>query len=147
MLDYKAPMRDVQFVMEEMLDFEAHYQRLGYVDATPDTVTAILEEAARSMTHVIAPLNQSGDEQGCSWENGVVTTPNGFKEAYQQYVEAGWPSLCHPVEFGGQEMPESLGSVLVEFTDSANFSWGMYLGLSHGAINMINNIDMGRSKN
>lgn len=134
MTDYQAPLRDVQFLLDDMFNFGKHYQDLGYEDASPDVVKAILEEAAKFSAEVLAPLNQSGDAQGCRWDDGVVTTPDGFKDAYKQFVEAGWPSLSHPVEFGGQGMPESLYVVMKEFFDTANFSWGMYPGLSHGAI-------------
>src|SRR5690625_2658237 len=104
MPEYKAPIRDIQFVRSELLGYEEHYQNIsGFEDATPDVVQAILEEGARFCEEVLAPLNRVGDQEGCTWsEGGVVTTPTGFKEAYQQFVEGGWPSLAAPVEFGGQ---------------------------------------------
>ncbi len=135
MADYKAPLRDIEFSLFELLDYEAHYERLGVgEDASPDIVRAILEESAKFCENVLAPLNQVGDQQGCTWNDGEVTTPEGFKEAYQQYVEAGWPSMSHAVEYGGQGLPESLGTVLSEMVGTANWSWGMYPGLSHGAM-------------
>jgi len=138
MADYKVPMRDMQFVMNELLDYESHYKSLpGCEDATKDVVDAILEESAKFCENVLAPINQSGDQEGCQWNDGEVTTPAGFKEAYQQYVEAGWPSMTHNVEYGGQGLPGSLGSILSEMKGSANWSWGMYPGLSHGAMNTI----------
>src|SRR5690625_2870939 len=135
MPEYKAPMRDIQFVRNELLGFEEHYQSIpGFAEATPDLVQAILDEAARFCEQVLAPLNQIGDQEGCSWnEGGVVKTPTGFKEAYQQFVEGGWPSLAAPVEFGGQGLPESLSFSLSEMTGQANWAWGRYPGLSHGA--------------
>ncbi|GAA6154357.1 acyl-CoA dehydrogenase C-terminal domain-containing protein [Pseudoteredinibacter isoporae] len=138
MAEYKAPLRDMQFVMNELLDFPAHYQSLpGCEDATPDVVSAILEESAKFCENVLAPLNRVGDEEGCKWDDGVVTTPTGFKEAYQQYVEAGWPSMTADVNYGGQGLPGSLGSILSEMKGCANWSWGMYPGLSHGAKNTL----------
>ena len=91
MPEYNAPIRDMKFVMQELLDCDSHYQKLGYEDASLDMVDAIISEAAKFTEQVIAPINQSGDAQGCTWNDGVVTTPDGFKEAYQQYVEGGWP--------------------------------------------------------
>ena len=136
MADYRAPLKDIEFTMFELLKFEQHYESLGVgEDASPDVVKAILEENAKFCENVIAPLNAIGDQQGCKLdENGVVTTPEGFKEAYQQYVEAGWPSMSHSAEYGGQGLPESLGTVLSEMLGTANWSWSMYPGLSHGAM-------------
>ncbi len=134
MPEYKAPLRDMKFVMQELLDSETHYQKLGYEDATPDMVDAILGEAAKFTEQVIAPINQIGDEQGCTWTDGNVTTPDGFKDAYQQYVEGGWPTLSQGVEFGGQGLPHSLNTTIGEMMSAANHSFAMYPGLSHGAL-------------
>jgi len=135
MPEYKAPQREMKFVLNEVLNIEEHYQRLpGCEEATADVVDAILEEGAKFSERVLSPLNQIGDSQGCKFEDGVVTTPDGFKEAYQQFVEAGWPSLPHKPEFGGQGLPESLGIVINEMIGTANWSWSMYPGLSHGAM-------------
>ncbi|WP_420554428.1 acyl-CoA dehydrogenase C-terminal domain-containing protein [Neptuniibacter marinus] len=138
MPEYKAPLRDMNFVLNEVLDAERHYQSLpGCDEATPDMVAAIMEEGAKFSERVLSPLNQVGDQQGCTWNDGVVTTPDGFKEAYQQFVEGGWPSLAHETEWGGQGLPESLGIVLNEMVGTANWSWSMYPGLSHGAMNTL----------
>lgn len=134
MPEYKAPLRDMKFVMQELLDCESHYQNLGYEEATPDMVDAIMGEAAKFTEEVIAPINQIGDQQGCTWNDGVVTTPDGFKEAYQQYVEGGWPTLSQAVEHGGQGLPHSINTAIGEFTSAANHSFAMYPGLSHGAL-------------
>jgi len=115
-----------------------HYKTMpGGEDMDAEMIDAILEEAAKFSENVLAPINASGDEQGCSWNDGVVTTPDGFKEAYSQYVDGGWPSLSLDPEFGGQGLPESLGTMISEINGTANWSWSMYPGLSHGAMNTI----------
>ncbi|WP_196160016.1 acyl-CoA dehydrogenase C-terminal domain-containing protein [Reinekea sp. G2M2-21] len=134
---YKAPIRDLQFVMHEVLKSEQHYASIGAEDATPDMVDAIISEAGKFCEEVLAPLNRVGDIEGCTYKDGEVTTPTGFKEAYAQWVENGWPSLNHKAEFGGQGMPDSIGAVVNEMVSEANWAWGMYPGLSHGAMNTI----------
>ncbi|MCP1315326.1 MULTISPECIES: acyl-CoA dehydrogenase C-terminal domain-containing protein [unclassified Halomonas] len=132
---YQAPLRDLRFVMDELLDYPAHYAVLGKgEDASPDVVSAILEEGGRFAREVLLPLNQSGDEQGCRrLDNGDVKAPDGFREAYRQYVEGGWPSLAADPEHGGQGLPASLAMALSEMICASNLAWGMYPGLSHGA--------------
>jgi alkylation response protein AidB-like acyl-CoA dehydrogenase len=138
MADYKVPLRDIHFNLFELFDYENHWQAIPqYADTGADIVMAILDESAKFCENVIAPLNQSGDAEGCHLVDGEVTTPKGFKEAYHQFVEAGWPSLSHDVDYGGQGLPDSLGIVMNELTGSANWSWGMYPGLSHGAMNTV----------
>ncbi|SDK84333.1 Acyl-CoA dehydrogenase [Modicisalibacter muralis] len=134
MPDYQAPLRDLRFVMDEMLDYPGHYARLpNGDDASPDVVAAILEEGGRFAREVLLPLNQSGDREGCLLEGGEVKAPRGFKAAYAQYVEGGWPSLSAEPEHGGQGLPASLGMALSEMICASNLAWGMYPGLSHGA--------------
>ncbi|SES99497.1 MULTISPECIES: acyl-CoA dehydrogenase C-terminal domain-containing protein [Marinobacter] len=138
MPEYKAPLRDIQFVMNELLGSEQHYAALeGAEDATPDMVNAIIQEGAKFCEQVLSPLNQVGDREGCTWSEDGVKTPTGFREAYQQYVEGGWPSMTSDPEYGGQGLPGSVGLVMSEMVGTANWSWGMYPGLSHGAMNTI----------
>lgn len=134
---YKAPIRDMQFVMHEVFNSEQHYAALGNEDATPDMVDAIMSEAAKFCEEVLAPLNRVGDQEGCTWVDGEVKTPTGFKEAYHQWVENGWPSLALPEEYGGQGLPDSMGSMVSAMVAEANWAWGMYPGLSHGAMNTL----------
>lgn len=135
MPNYKAPLRDIRFVIDEVLDTGALYRSLpGYEDATPDLMHAIIEEGAKFAENVLAPLNQSGDEEGCTWSEDGVKTPAGFADAYRQYVDKGWPALAAEAEFGGQNMPSMLGIVINELAGTANWSWLMYPGLSHGCI-------------
>ncbi|WP_289031040.1 acyl-CoA dehydrogenase C-terminal domain-containing protein [uncultured Paraglaciecola sp.] len=134
MQDYKAPQKEALFVMNELLGYENHYADLGFEDASPDMVEAIFSEAAKFAENELAPINAIGDQEGCKWEDGVVTTPTGFKEAYQKYVEGGWTGMTHPEEFGGQNLPYSLGSIIAEWFSAANHSWAMYPGLSQGCM-------------
>jgi alkylation response protein AidB-like acyl-CoA dehydrogenase len=136
MTTYKAPLADIRFVMFDLLKVEAEYRRLpGGENATRDVIDAILEEAARFSEQVLAPLNASGDEEGCHLDKATatVTTPKGFKEAYATYIAGGWSGLTAPEEYGGQHLPESIGAPLKEMLDSANLSWGNFPLLSHGA--------------
>ena len=135
MPDYKTPVRDIQYAMNEVLNFQAHYAALpGCEEATPDMVEAILEEAASFIDNEVAPLSQSGDAEGCHWENGEVSTPGGFKKAWDLYVENGWCTMSQPIDYGGQGMPPSLGNVFGELVASANHGWAMYATLTWGAI-------------
>ena len=138
MTQYKAPLRDMRFLMNEVLDYPAHYASLpNGKDADPEMVDAILEGAAQLCEDVLAPLNHSGDIEGCHFDNGAVTTPKGFKEAYQQFVEGGWQGLSFPTEFGGQGLPMSLNLFKSEMMGTANWSFAMYPGLSVGCINTL----------
>ncbi len=138
MSEYKVPHRDMSFLLNEVFDFPAHYSELpDCEEVTPDLVEAILEEGGKFSERILSPLNQVGDQQGCQFMDGEVKTPDGFKEAYQQYCEAGWPSLPHSPEWGGQGLPESLGIILSEMSATANWSWNMYTHLSHGAMNTL----------
>jgi len=137
-MSYKVPLKDIRFVTKEVLDMPTHYSSFtrGKL-AEPELVDAIYDEAAKFCENELVPINQSGDEEGCHFDNGVVTTPKGFKQAYDMYVENGWPGLNCPSEYGGQGLPESVGLVVMEMLISANHSWSMYPGLSGGAIKTI----------
>lgn len=137
-MNYKAPLRDIKFVREDLLDMASHYSRFerGQL-ADPETIDAIYEEAAKFCENELVPLNKIGDEVGCKFENGEVTTPPGFKEAYKNFVDNGWPLLSAPSEYGGQGMPESISLVMAEMLISSNHSWSMYPGLSGGAAKTI----------
>lgn len=133
MSDYKVPVRDMQFVREEVLDFPGLWQTLpGCEELNADLVTAIYEAVATLCEEEIAPLWRSGDEEGCTWSPEGVRTPAGFKEAYAKYMAGGWPALTGAVEYGGQGLPPSLESVLNEFVGAANWGWSMYPFLAKG---------------
>jgi hypothetical protein len=133
---YKAPLADMRFALFDVLKAESQYARLpGGENATRDILDAVLDEAAKFSEQVLAPLNAVGDEEGCRFDKATatVTTPQGFKEAYAQYIAGGWGGLTAPEIYGGQHLPESIGAPLKEMIDSANLSWGTYPLLSHGA--------------
>ena len=132
---YTAPLRDMQFVLHELLGAEAELKAMPtHADIDADTINQVIEEAGKFCADVVFPLNQPGDREGCTYEgDGVVRAPKGFKEAYQQYVEAGWPALACDPEFGGQGLPIIINNALYEMLNSASQAWTMYPGLSHGA--------------
>ncbi len=136
MATYQAPLRDVRFCVEELLDYPGHYARLGGAAAELSAmeVAAICEEVARFAQHALAPLNVSADTEGASCEAGRVTSPRGFAAAYRQYVEGGWPRLGNAAEHGGHEAPYSLKLAVSEFMQAANQAWCMYALLNDGAI-------------
>ncbi|MBV1777083.1 acyl-CoA dehydrogenase C-terminal domain-containing protein [Burkholderiaceae bacterium DAT-1] len=134
MATYRAPLRDMQFVLHELLQVEQTLATLpGHEEVNRDLIDSVLEEAAKFAEGVLFPLNRSGDEEGCTLKDGVVTTPKGFKEAYQQFCEGGWTGLdCDP-EYGGQGLPKTLSFPVSEMNIACNMAWSMYPGLSHGA--------------
>ena len=137
MPEYKPPARDMAFVVNEVLAFEQLRETLGFDDATPDTVEAIFDEAGKLARDVCHPLYHSGDAQGCRLEDGEVIMPDGFADAYRQYVESGWGSLAVPVEHGGQGMPHAVATLVSELFTGANHAWYMYPSLTHGAVGAI----------
>ncbi len=136
MPSYTAPTRDIQFVLNEVLDV-ANSDVPGYSELEPDFTAAVLEECGKLNAEVLAPLNVVGDKEGCVLENGVVRTPAGFKAAFDQVREGGWTGLDMPEEFGGQNMPYVMGIATLEMFASANQAFAMYQGLTHGAASAI----------
>ena len=135
MPQYTPPVRDTRFVLEHVVGLDRYANVEGFAAATPDTVDAVLEEGGRFVAEVLFPLNQSGDLEGCTrHEDGSVTTPKGYKEAYAQFVESGWGTLAAPEAFGGQGMPHVVSTAFQEYMISANMAFAMYPGLAHGAI-------------
>ncbi|MDE2435107.1 MAG: acyl-CoA dehydrogenase C-terminal domain-containing protein [Sphingomonadales bacterium] len=135
---YKAPTRDTLFVINELLRLEDYGNLPGFENASADMTNAVIEEGGKFCAEVLAPINLVGDQQGCTRNaDGSVTTPDGFKAAHAQFREAGWGTLSAPEEFGGQGLPHVLGMAMEEFISSANQSWGMYPGLTNGAVSAI----------
>ncbi len=136
MPQYHAPLRDMQFVLHEVLKVQDEFQHMPrFAEVDADTVNAVLEQGAKFCEQVIFPLNKPGDEQGCQHDKNTqaVTTPEGFKQAYQQYIEGGWAALACEPEYGGQGLPQTLNQVFFEMANAANQAWTMYPGLTHGA--------------
>ena len=132
---YKAPTRDTRFVINEVLQLGTYSNLRGFESATTDMIDVVVEECGKFCAEVLAPLNLSGDREGCTRHaDGSVTTPAGFKDAHAQFREAGWGTLSAPEQFGGQGMPHVMGMMAEEFISSANQAWGMYPGLTGGAI-------------
>ncbi|MBC7860769.1 MAG: acyl-CoA dehydrogenase C-terminal domain-containing protein [Burkholderiaceae bacterium] len=133
---YIAPVRDMQFVLHELLQVEQEMKQMpDYAEVDADIINQVLEEGAKFTSEVLFPLNQSGDREGCKFDpdTHTVTTPTGFREAYQKYVEAGWGALACSPEYGGQGLPVVLNNSFYEMLNSSNQAWTMYPGLSHGA--------------
>ena len=133
---YTAPIRDMQFVLHELLQVEHELKQMPhYAEVDADIINQVLEEGGKFTSEVLFPLNHSGDREGCRHDNvtHAVTTPKGFKEAYQQYIAAGWGALSCSTEYGGQGLPLVLNNSFYEMMNSANQAWTMYPGLSHGA--------------
>ena len=134
MATYQAPLRDMKFVLHELLDAEREFAALpGFEEVTRDLIDPVLEEAAKLCENVVFPLYRTGDQEGCTFEDGAVRTPSGFRDAYRAFVEGGWNGLsCNP-EFGGQGLPGTLSIFVEEMLQSANLAFALYGGLTHGA--------------
>ena len=138
MPQFTPPVRDTRFVLDAVIGLDRYANLPGFANATPDTVDAVLTEGGRFVADVLFPLNQSGDQEGCTRHvDGSVTTPKGFREAYAKFVESGWGTLAMPEEFGGQGLPHVISTAFQEYMISANMAFGMYPGLTHGAISAL----------
>ena len=138
MASYTAPLRDMRFVYTELFDADEISSLPGCEEATPELIDAVLEEAAKLCQNELFPLNSVGDVEGCSWTDGHVTTPTGFKEAYGKYIEGGWNGLACAPEHGGQGMPGALNVLVEEMMCSSNIAFGTYAGLTRGAYRALN---------
>ncbi|MDQ0564195.1 alkylation response protein AidB-like acyl-CoA dehydrogenase [Rhizobium mesoamericanum] len=138
MAGYIPPIEDVSFLLGEVFDFNAQMAALpGFEEVDADLATSVLEEAGKFCAEVLEPLNRPGDEEGCHLENGLVTTPKGFADAYRAFVEAGWGGLSGDPEFGGQGLPRALQILFDEMLSSTNLSFGLFPGLTRGAVEAI----------
>ncbi len=137
MATFTPPLREMKFVFRELFNGDDLQNLKGYGDFSADVVDAVLEEAGKLSTEVLFPLNLSGDEEGCTFENGVVRTPKGFKEAYQQFAAGGWCGIACDPEYGGQGLPKAINMMIEELICSSNMAFGMYPGLTHGAYNAL----------
>ncbi|QSN60588.1 acyl-CoA dehydrogenase [Caballeronia sp. M1242] len=133
-MSYRAPVKDMLFVMKELADIDSIAALPGYEDGNFDTAQAVVEEAARFCGEVLAPLNVTGDRQPSTWANGQVTTTPGFKDAFRQFAEGGWQGIVHPAEFGGQNLPKLIATACIEMLNSANLSFALCPLLTDGAI-------------
>lgn len=137
MPSYKAPLATVNFLLNDVIGMERLTALPQYAEVSSDLTEAIFEAAGQFMEEELLPLNVVGDQKGCVWNDGAVTAPPGFKEAYQNYIAGGWSGLSAPMEFGGQGLPTVLNTLVGEFMASANLSFSLYPGLTQGAINAI----------
>ena len=140
MAEYRAPLKDMQFVLKRVVGLDQVNTLPGWEEVTDDVVDAILEEAAKLAAEVLSPLNATGDREGAKWSNGDVKTPKGFKEAYWQYVQAGWGNIMSPTRYGGQGLPHMLATPVEEMWGSANLSFKLCPMLTQGAIEAIEHV-------
>tara|TARA_R110002074_G_scaffold402336_1_gene607721 strand:+ start:110677 stop:112422 length:1746 start_codon:yes stop_codon:yes gene_type:complete len=131
--EYKAPQRDMMFVLNEVINVSELAQLSAFEDATPDIVQGVIDEAAKIIENTIAPLNETGDREGCQFDNGSVSAPVGFKEAYKLYAESGWTGLDKSTDFGGQGLPYTLATAVSDMLSAGNDAFSLYPGLTNGA--------------
>ena len=136
-MSYSAPTKQMQFLLDHVVGMADVAALPGFEDATPDIVSAILEEAGKFASDVLAPINWDGDQQGAAWSEDGVTTPDGWKDAYQQFTDSGWNSLAFGAEFGGQGMPGLLSAAVQEMWHSSNMAFGLCPLLTQGAVHAI----------
>ena len=134
---YKAPLRDMQFVIHELHDSATITSLPGLGEISAELIDSVLAEAGKFAEGVLLPINASGDEEGCTYENGVVRTPAGFKDAYRKFRDGGWTAIAASPEFGGQDLPEIVNKQIEEMISATNMSFGLYPGLTHGAYQAI----------
>jgi len=137
MASYNAPLREIEFVLNDVLNVGQLARLPAFAEATPETLIGLIEEAAKLVQEEIAPLSASGDQQGCKWNNGEVKVPDGMPEAYKLYWQAGWVGLCNPTEYGGQGLPYTLSKVVDEVLCSGNVAFALYPGLTMGCFEAI----------
>ena len=137
MQTYKAPLRDMRFVLHELHGDTKIADLPGCADFTPELIDSILEEAGKFAEEVLLPLNASGDEEGCHYENGVVRTPKGLKDAYRTFREGGWTGIACDPEYGGQGLAQSVAMLVFEIFNSANMAFSIYPLLNNGAYEAI----------
>ena len=133
MYSYRAPLRDIRFVVHDVLDFVDHYRTFGRDDLSSDLLEGILEEGARFAETVLAPTNRIGDEHGLRFDKGLVFAPPGFKEAYDRYCQDGWITMTADPQWGGQGLPGGFALAFGEMLCSGNMAWKMYSGLTESA--------------
>ena len=137
MPSYAAPVKDQLFVLNDVLNVNQYNNVPGFADATPDIISAVLEEGGKFCENVLYPLNKTGDREGCALKDGEVTTPTGFKDAYKQMTEGGWTALSGDPQYGGQGLPAYLNLAFNEMVTSSNMAFGMYPGLTGGAVHAL----------
>ncbi len=144
---YKAPVKDLLFVLNDVLKLERYSNLKSFAEATPDIIAAILKEGGKLCEEVLQPVNLSGDKEGCTRHaDGSVTTPKGFREAYGLFCQGGWGGLTAPQEFGGQELPQVLGIIIQEMTASANLGFSLYPFLTAGVVGLLNKLGTDEQK-
>lgn len=147
MVQYQAPIRDMKFILHDVLNIGSLAELPGYEDFSQDLADTVIDEAAKFCEAELFPINQSGDEEGCVLENGVVRTPTGFREAFQKYIDAGWNAIATNPAYGGQGLPKALYGVIEELQISTNLSFSMYSGLTQGAYSAVETYGSDEIKN